>query len=48
LQYKGEYTATREIRKFITYYVKGMPNAREFKDKINSIDSKESFYKIFK
>jgi hypothetical protein len=25
-----------------------MPNAREFKDKINSIDSKESFYKIFK
>jgi tRNA-dihydrouridine synthase len=48
LEDKGEYTATREIRKFITYYVKGMPNAREFKDKINFIDSKEKFYEIFK
>lgn len=48
LENKGEYTATREIRKFVTYYLKGMPNAREYKDKINFIDSKESFYEIFK
>ena len=47
LEEKGEYTATREIRKFISWYVKGMPNAREFKEKINLIDSIENFYKLF-
>lgn len=44
---KGEYTATREIRKFISWYVKGMPNAHKFKENINLIDSKENFYKLF-
>ena len=47
-QNKGEYTATREIRKFISWYVKGMPNAREFKEKINFIDTRENFYSLFK
>ena len=47
LKDKGEYTATREIRKFISWYVKGMPNAHKFKEKINMIDSKESFYNLF-
>ena len=47
LQNKGEYTATREIRKHLSWYVKGMPNAKSFKEKINSIDSKENFYKLF-
>ena len=46
LKYKGEYTATREIRKNIAWYVKGMPNASRFKANINLIDSKENFYKI--
>lgn len=46
LENKGEYTATREIRKFVSWYVKGMPNARSFKEKINLINSKEDFYKI--
>lgn len=44
---KGEYTATREIRKFISWYVKGMPNAHKFKENINLIDSKKNFYKLF-
>ena len=44
---KGEYTATREIRKFVAWYVKGMPNARVFKEKMNTIDSIQSFYNIF-
>jgi tRNA-dihydrouridine synthase B len=47
VQDKGEYTATREIRKFLAWYVKGMPNARVFKEKINTIDSTQSFYKLF-
>lgn len=46
VKYKGEYTATREIRKNIAWYVKGMPNASIFKEKVNLVDSKESFYNI--
>ena len=38
---------TREIRKFVAWYVKGMPNARAFKEKMNTIDSIESFNNIF-
>ena len=48
LEDKGEYTATREIRKFVAWYVKGMPDARRFKEKMNTIETKESFYEIFK
>lgn len=44
---KGEYTATREIRKFVAWYVKGMPDARRLKEKMNTIETKETFYQIF-
>ncbi len=47
LEEKGEYTATREIRKFVAWYVKGMKDARRFKEKMNTIDSVKSFYDIF-
>jgi len=47
LEEKGEYTATREIRKFVAWYVKGMTDARRFKEKMNTIETKEDFYKIF-
>ena len=40
---KGEYTATREIRKHIAWYVKGMPNATVIRDKINSVETEEDF-----
>ena len=46
LKYKGEYAATREIRKFISWYVKGMENAKKIKENLNQINSKEDFYKI--
>ena len=48
LKEKGEYTATREIRKHIAWYVKGMPNASEMRDKINSVESEEEFKRILK
>lgn len=48
LEEKGEYTATREIRKFVGWYVKGMPDAKRFKEKMNTIESVDSFYDIFK
>ena len=46
LKYKGEYTATREIRKHIGWYVKGMPNASEFRDKINKVESEKDFFEM--
>lgn len=48
LKDKGEYTATREIRKFVAWYVKGVPDARKYKEKMNKIESKEDFYKLLK
>ena len=48
LKEKGEYTATREIRKHIAWYVKGMPNATVIRDKINSVESEMDFKKILK
>ena len=48
LKEKGEYTATREIRKHIAWYVKGMPNATVIRDKINSVETEEDFKNILK
>ena len=45
---KGEYTATREIRKHIAWYVKGLPNASIIRDKINAVQSTEEFKEILK
>ena len=46
LKEKGEYTATREIRKHIAWYVKGMKNATIMRDTINKVETKEEFEKI--
>ena len=48
LKEKGEYTATREIRKHISWYVKGMENATTIRNKINSVESEQEFKKILK
>lgn len=45
---KGEYTATREIRKHISWYVKGMQNATAIRNKINSVESEKEFKRILK
>ena len=39
IEEKGEYTAVREMRKHIAWYVKGMPEAASFRTKINQIES---------
>ena len=46
LKEKGEYTATREIRKHISWYVKGLKNATVIRDRINKIETKEEFEKV--
>ena len=43
---KGEYTATREIRKHIAWYVKGMKNASVIRNEINKAESSEIFRKV--
>ena len=48
LEEKGEYTATREIRKHIAWYVKGMPKATMIREEINKVESKEKFQEILK
>lgn len=48
LKEKGEYTATREIRKHISWYVKGMQNATVIRDKINSVETEDEFKNILK
>lgn len=48
LEEKGEYTATREIRKHIAWYVKGMKNATVIREKINRVESKDTFEKILR
>lgn len=46
LEEKGEYTATREIRKHIAWYVKGLPNATAIREKINTVETAEYFFEI--
>lgn len=38
VEYKGEYTGIREMRKHIAWYVKGFPNASNIRNQINRID----------
>ncbi len=41
VDYKGEYTAIREMRKHIAWYIKGMENATEMRRRVNEIENLE-------
>ena len=43
---KGEYTAIREMRKHIAWYIKGFTNATEIRRKVNQIEDLEELKKI--
>lgn len=45
LEEKGEYTAVREIRKHVAWYVKNMPDSSRFRVLVNQIESKDEFLK---
>ena len=45
VEYKGEYTAIREMRKQIAWYIKGMPNATLIRSEINQIEEVEELEK---
>lgn len=38
---KGEYTAIREMRKHIGWYIKGFANASEIRKRVNEIEELE-------
>lgn len=39
LEYKGEYTAVREMRKHLAWYTAGMPHSARFRQMINSMET---------
>lgn len=45
-EYKGEYIAVREMRKFTAKYLKGIKGSSAVRAKINSVDTKERFCSI--
>lgn len=42
IDYKGEYTAVREMRKHISWYTKGLPNSANLRREINALESLEA------
>lgn len=46
MQEKSEYTAVREIRKHVAWYVKGLPEATIVREKVNRCETKEAFEKV--
>ena len=52
LEYKGEYTGVREMRKHLSWYTVGMPNSARFRQVINTMETMEgllnSVNEIFK
>ena len=51
VKYLGENTGIKEMRKYMSYYLKNMPNATQMRQKINQIETKkelqESIIKYF-
>ncbi|MDE7253089.1 MAG: tRNA dihydrouridine synthase DusB [Acetatifactor sp.] len=41
LQYKGEYTGVREMRKHLSWYTVGMPGSARFRKEINAMETME-------
>ena len=48
MEYKGDYTAIREMRKHVAWYVKGMKGAAKFRAQINQVESYEELEELLK
>ncbi len=46
LQYKGDYTGIREMRKHISWYTTGYPHSARLRAKINSVESQEELEEV--
>lgn len=45
LEYKGEYTAVRELRKHLSWYTAGMPGSAKIRQKVNSLETIEELFR---
>ena len=43
---KGEYTAVREMRKHVSWYIKGMENAASFRSQINTLEDVDEIKRL--
>ncbi len=41
VEYLGENTGSKEMRKHLSYYLKNLPNASSIRQKINTIETKQ-------
>lgn len=48
IENKGEYIATREIRKHIAWYLKGIKNSNKIRAKVNTLQTKEEIQTLLK
>ena len=46
MQYKGEYTAVREMRKHVAWYTGGLPHSAALRRKINEVESMEALREL--
>ena len=45
-EYKGEYTAVREMRKHVSWYTKGLPGSARLREAINQVESYEELEQL--
>ena len=48
IQYKGEYTGIREMRKHISWYTAGFPNSASLRRRINEASTRDDIYRLLK
>ena len=48
LEYKGEYTGIREMRKHVAWYTAGYPNSAKLRAKINEVETYEELVNLLK
>ena len=46
LEYKGEYTGMREMRKHVAWYTAGMPHSASVRRKVNEIETYEQLEEL--
>ena len=46
VEYKGEYTGIREMRKHVAWYTMGFPGSAKLRNKVNTIESMEDLEKL--
>jgi len=46
IQYKGEEVGVREMRKHISWYIKGLPNANRVKNVVNTLKEADQIHKL--